>query len=99
MKIKVFQVNSDLDSHGTKFRDYDSVLKTAGRIDPSVYNSKALNFSDEFKIINEKFNDYKTKIGEHISNLGYLSETEAEFRKIAESIDFQCESIILKFYK
>lgn len=61
--------------------------------------SKALNFSDEFKIINEKFNDYKTKIGEHISNLGYLSETEAEFRKIAESIDFQCESIILKFYK
>ena len=39
MKIKVFQVNSDLDSHGTKFRDYDSVLKTAGRIDPSVYNT------------------------------------------------------------
>ena len=41
MKIKVFQVNSNLDSHGTKFRDYDSVLKTAGRIDPSVYNTTA----------------------------------------------------------
>ena len=39
MRIKVFQVNEDLDSHRTKFCCYDSVLKEAGRVDPSIYKT------------------------------------------------------------
>lgn len=39
MRLKVYQVNEDLDRHRTKFRDYDSVLKEAGRVDPSIYKT------------------------------------------------------------
>ena len=39
MRIKVFQVNEDLDSHRTKFRCYDSILKEAGHIDPGIYKT------------------------------------------------------------
>lgn len=39
MKIKVFQVNPDLDQHSTLFRSYDSAMKSAGQIDPSVYKT------------------------------------------------------------
>lgn len=39
MKIKVYQVNGDLDSHRTKFTSYDSAIKEAGRIDPSIYKT------------------------------------------------------------
>ena len=39
MKIKVYQVNGELDSHRIKFTSYDSVLKEAGRIDPSIYKT------------------------------------------------------------
>jgi hypothetical protein len=39
MRIKVYQVNGDLDRHRTKFLGYDSVLKEAGRVDPSIYRT------------------------------------------------------------
>lgn len=39
MRIKVYQVDGDLDRHHTKFMDYDSVLKEAGRVDPSIYKT------------------------------------------------------------
>ena len=39
MRLKVYQVNEELDRHRTKFRDYDSVLKEAGRVDPSIYKT------------------------------------------------------------
>ena len=39
MRIKVFQVNDDLDHHQTKFLSYDSTLREAGRVDPSIYRT------------------------------------------------------------
>ena len=39
MRIKVYQINGDLDSHRTKFISYDSTLKTAGRVDSSIYKT------------------------------------------------------------
>ena len=61
--------------------------------------SRELNFVEEYKYLDEKFTEYKTKVGEHISNLEYLAETEAELKRLADNIDSKCESIILKFYK
>lgn len=39
MKIKVYQINFDLecDNKHVKFMNYDSTIKIAGRIDPSIY--------------------------------------------------------------
>lgn len=39
MKIKVYQINGDLDSHRTKFFSYDSTIQEAGRVDPSIYKT------------------------------------------------------------
>ena len=39
MKIKIHQINMDLDRHRIKFDSYDSALKRAGRIDPSIYKT------------------------------------------------------------
>ena len=39
MRIKVFHVNGDIDYHNTKFLSYDSTLRAAGRVDPSIYRT------------------------------------------------------------
>ena len=39
MKIKVYQINGDRDSHRTKFFSYDSTIQEAGRVDPSIYKT------------------------------------------------------------
>ena len=58
MKIKVFQVNPELDCHNTLFRSYDCAMKSAGRIDPSIYktifngNVDAQDLEDVFAVLN-----------------------------------------------
>ena len=58
MKIKVFQVNPELDRHGTLFRSYDAAMKSAGQIDPSIYktvfdgNVDAEDLEDVFAVLN-----------------------------------------------
>ena len=60
MKIKVYQVNADLDRHRTKFLGYDSVLKEAGRVDPSIYKAvfdgdlECENLEEVFQLLNAK---------------------------------------------
>lgn len=39
MRIKVYQINGELDSHRAIFLSYDSTLKEAGRVDPSIYRT------------------------------------------------------------
>ena len=39
MRIKVHQIDNKLDRYNTGFRSYDSVMKTAGRVDPSIYKT------------------------------------------------------------
>ena len=58
MKIKVYQINPELDQHSTLFRSYDSAMKNAGRIDPSIYktifdgNVDAKDLEDVFAVLN-----------------------------------------------
>ena len=58
MKIKVFQVDPARDQHNTLFRSYDSAMKSAGRIDPSIYktvfagNVEAEDLEDVFAALN-----------------------------------------------
>lgn len=39
MKIKVFQIDSDLDRFQSKFLSHESAVKRSGRIDPSIYKT------------------------------------------------------------
>ena len=58
MKIKVFQVNPELDRHSTMFRSYEAAMQLAGRIDPSIYktvfdgNVGAQDLEDVFAVLN-----------------------------------------------
>ena len=58
MKIKVFQVNPELDRHITMFRSYEAAMQLAGRIDPSIYktvfdgNVDAQDLEDVFAVLN-----------------------------------------------
>lgn len=58
MRIKVYQVENDLDSKGVKFCSYDSAMKLASVIDPSIYecvfdgNIDAKNLEDVFEALN-----------------------------------------------
>lgn len=58
MKIKVFQVNPELDRYGTLFRSYDAAMKSAGQIDPGIYktvfdgNVDAQDLEDVFAVLN-----------------------------------------------
>lgn len=95
MKIKVFQVNSDLDSHGTKFRDYDSVLKTAGRIDPSVYNTvfdgdvECEDLEDVYRLLNT---DHPPAYQGHslsVSDVVEITDDDGVNSYFCDSIGFQ----------
>lgn len=59
MRIKVFQIDDKLDRYNTLFRDYESVMKVAGRVDPSIYktiydgNVDTENLESAFILCNE----------------------------------------------
>jgi hypothetical protein len=58
MKIKVYQVNPDLDRYGVLFRNYEAAMGCAGQIDPSIYktvfdgNVDAQDLEDVFAVLN-----------------------------------------------
>lgn len=39
MRIKIYQIDEQLDRNGTAFQSYDSVIRLAGRVDPSIYKT------------------------------------------------------------
>lgn len=59
--------------------------------------AKTLDFNMDY--IRREFDTYKSRVGEHISDLEYLSKSENEFKRIAENIDSKCDYIILDLYK
>jgi hypothetical protein len=58
MKIKVYQVNPDLDRYGVLFRNYEAAMGCAAQIDPSIYktvfdgNVDAQDLEDVFAVLN-----------------------------------------------
>lgn len=87
---QVGAIQKDINLTNRKISNYIAILQGY---------SKSLGFASELKYIETEFVKYKQTIGEHISDLEYLSKTESEFRRIAENIDSKCEAIFLKFYK
>lgn len=61
--------------------------------------AKTLKFKKEMKYIRGEFETYKTRVGDHINDLEYLSKSESEFKRAAENIDTKCDYIILGLYK
>lgn len=60
---------------------------------------KVLKFKKEIDYIRGEFETYRSRIGEHINDLDYLSKSENEFKRTAENIDTKCDYIILSLYK
>ena len=58
MKIKVYQINPDLDRYSVLFRNYEAAMSCAGQIDPSIYktvfdgNVDAQDLEDVFTVLN-----------------------------------------------
>lgn len=92
MKIKVFQVNPDLDRHGTLFRSYDSAMKSAGQIDPSVYktvfdgNVDAQDLEDVFAVLNFS---HPVGYNGHSLSVSDIVETEGSGCFYCDSFGFQ----------
>lgn len=74
MKIKVYQIDNALDRYDTGFMSYDSVIKKAGRVDPSIYktvfngNVDANNLEDVYAICNTNhpvgYNGHSLSVGD-----------------------------------
>ena len=92
MKIKVFQVNPELDQHSTLFRNYDSVMKAAGQIDPGIYktvfdgNVDAQDLEDVFAILN--FN-HPVGYNGHSLSVSDIVEIEGRGCFFCDSVGFQ----------
>lgn len=98
MRIKVYQVENELDSKGVKFCSYDSALKLASVIDPSIYecvfdgNVNASNLEDVFEALN----------GEHPIGYRGHSLSVSDVVEVLENTDevdigcYYCDSIGFK---
>ena len=73
----------------------DEITKSTGirnrKISNYIQILLAYDINAEFKTniqyILGQFEDYRLKIGDHITDIEYLAKTEADFRRIAENID------------
>ncbi len=85
----------------------EEILKTINSTNRRINNclsileeySKVFEFTNEMEYIKNEFNTYKTKIGDHITDLEYLSKTEEEFKRVSNNIDSKCDFIIFSLYK
>lgn len=74
MKIKVYQIDEKLDRYNTGFRNYDSVMKTSERVDPSIYktvyngNIDAENLEEIYTVCNAEhpvgYNGHSMSVGD-----------------------------------
>ena len=83
-------IQKQINTTNRKINNYISILEEY---------AKTLNFKSEMKYIRNEFETYRTRVGEHISDLEYLSKSETEFKRAAENIDTKCDYIILGLYK
>ena len=92
MKIKVFQVDPQRDQHYTLFRSYESVMQSAGQIDPGIYktvfdgNVDAQDLEDVFAVLN-----FNHPVGYNGHSLSVSDIVEVEGRGC-----FYCDSLGFK---
>lgn len=92
MRIKVHQIDNKLDRYNTGFRSYDSVLKTAGRVDPSIYktvydgNVDADNLEAIYTLCNT---DHPVGYNGHSMSVGDVVELEDGSCHFCDSFGFK----------
>lgn len=58
MKLKVYQINADIDKKNALFRNYESIMKDEGKVDASIYrcvfdgNINATDLEKVFEVLN-----------------------------------------------
>ena len=80
MKLKVYQINNDLDVNNVHFIDYDSVVSNVDRIDPSIYKCvfegtlDCKNLEDVFILLNTAhpvgYNGYSLSVSDVVEVVG-----------------------------
>ena len=91
MKIKVYQIDEKFDRHNIGFRSYDSVMKTVGRVDPSIYktvyngNIDAENLEEIYTICND---DHPVGYNGHSMSVGDVVELEDGSCHFCDSFGF-----------
>ena len=92
MKIKVYQIDEKLDRYITGFRNYDSVMKTSGRVDPSIYktvyngNIYAENLEEIYTVCNT---DHPVGYNGHSMSVGDVVELEDRSCHFCDSFGFK----------
>ena len=92
MRIKVHQIDNKLDRYNTGFRSYDSVIKTAGRVDPSIYktvydgNVDADNLEAIYTLCNT---DHPVGYNGHSMSVGDVVELEDGSCHFCDSFGFK----------
>ena len=93
MKIKVFQINPELDRYSTMFRSHEAAMQLAGRIDPSIYktvfdgNVDAQDLEDVFAVLN-----FSQPVGYNGHSLSVSDIVEIVEDKTVESGFYFCDS-------
>lgn len=80
MKLKVYQIDSNLDTHGLHFASYDSTLNREHQIDPSIYKCvfdgkmECKDLEDVFVALNTEhpvgYNGYSLSVSDVIEVVG-----------------------------
>lgn len=92
MKIKIFQVDDRLDRYKTRFQNYDGIMKSAGRVDPSIYktvydgNVDADNLETIFTICNT---DHPVGYNGHSMSVSDVVELEDGSCHFCDSFGFK----------
>lgn len=92
MKVKVYQIDPELDRHETLFRGYDSVMKDAGEVDPTIYKTvfdgklDAQNLEDVFAVLNFK---HPVGYNGHSLSVSDVVEVDGEGCFFCDSIGFR----------
>lgn len=84
---------SDVDYIGIKNRTI------ANNIDCLMILSKKLKIEEDVKYILDKYNQYETLFGNHITQITHLQNSSVDFKNIIECIDDKCTYITTGFYK
>ncbi len=62
-------------------------------------NEKALNISEDIKVVREKFERYRELIGNHSEDIEYLSKSSNDITSIISIIDDRLDKIRISLYK
>ena len=87
-----FDVNTDIRTITLKKRILSNYIGIA------YSYSKKFNLEQEINFIKEKFKEYDKFIGDHISDINYLSKSKDDLRRPLDLINYRLYEMMLKLY-